>query len=205
MTDTTARARIGASTRHDVSDLRGTAVASLSGGVLALGSVVIVLVGEAGDPDAFMSSTGAKLAGMTGFVGACLLVVGLLGLAVRYVPVLGRGARTALGVLGFATAVTAGSAATLALVVPYIVEDLPALGTNPPAVVPPSFILSGVVMGVCGIVLAVALRRASAAPRWATTLLMVGSVVTMLPLPSRFFLLAIAVGALVLASPRQTR
>lgn len=181
--------------------LPGAAAASTAGGVVALGSLVAVLVGEARGADEFMASTGAKLAGMAGFLGAALLVVGVVGFAVRYLVVLGPAGRVAVAVLTFATAVTTGSAATLALVVPYVADDLPGLVTDPPGVVPPSFIFSGLVMGVCGLVVAVGLRRAAVVPGWTTVLLIVGSVVTMVPLPSRFFLLAIAIGALTAVGP----
>jgi hypothetical protein len=76
---------------------------------------------------------------------------------------------------------------------------VPELVSDPPAAVPPTFIFSGVVMGICGIVLAVGLRRAAVAPRAVTTLLIVAAVITMVPLPSRFFLLSVAVGLLALA------
>lgn len=190
---------------YDATPLRGTGHASVAGGALSLASLVAVFAGEAGQgADAFITSTLAKAAGFAGFFGACLLVVGLVGLAVRYAPILGSGARAALGVMAFATSVAAGSASTLALVVPWIADDMPEITMNPPAVVPPFFILSGLVMGVCGLVLAVALRRAAAAPGWVTTLLMIGSVVTIAPLPSRYFLLAFAVGALVVVAPRRS-
>ncbi|MDQ4052384.1 MAG: hypothetical protein M3237_06745 [Actinomycetota bacterium] len=171
--------------------------AALVGGVLALGSLVAVLGGEITQGEDFMGSTTAVVAGWAGFAAAGVLVLGLVGVVVRHAGLLGRGGRAALWVLLLASTVMVGASSTLAVVVPALVERAPDIADNPPAAVPATFILSGVVMGVSGVVLAVALRRIEAAPSWVTTLLIVASVVTIVPLPSRFFLLAFAVAALL--------
>ena len=177
----------------------GAGRAAVVGGVLGLGSLVAVLAGEVREGESFMGTTVAQLAGWAGFVASALLVVGLLGVAVRYGSLLSGAGRGALLVLGFATAITVGASSTLALVVPTLADKAPELVSEPPAAVPPTFILSGLMMGVCAIVLAVGLRRTGAAPGPVTALMIAGGVVTMVPLPSRFFLLAVAVGLLALA------
>ena len=177
----------------------GAGRAAIAGGVLGLASLVTALTGEISQGEDFMGTVAAQLAGWAGFVASALLVVGLLGVAVRYCAVLSGAGRWALLVLGFATAMTVGASSTLALVVPTLADEAPTLVNDPPAAVPPTFIFSGLVMGVCAIVLAVGLRRAGAVPAAVSTLLIVGAVVTMVPLPSRFFLLAFAVGLLALA------
>lgn len=179
--------------------VRVTGLAALAGGVLGLGALVTTFVIESrAGGMASVSSTGAALSGWSSFLSASLLSVGLLGLAVRYLSVLSRAGRRALLVLGFATAMTIGATSTLALVVPDLLDRMPEIVDDPPAAVPPTFILSGLVSGVCAIVLGVALRRAGVHGP-GTTLLFVGAVLTMVPLPSRFFILAIAVGLLLLA------
>lgn len=176
----------------------GAGRAAIAGGVLGLASLAVALTGEITRGEDFMGTVAAQLAGWAGFVASALLVVGLLGAAVRYAAVLSGAGRWALLMLGFATAMTVGASSTLALVVPTLADEAPALVNEPPAAVPPTFIFSGLVMGVCAIVLAVGLRRAGAVRPAVSTLLIVGAVVTMVPLPSRFFLLAFAVGLLTL-------
>lgn len=183
--------------------VRSAGLAAITGGVLGLAALVTVLVIETQAGDNMMSSPGATLAGWASFLAASLLAVGLLGVAVRYVGVLSTAGRSALLLLTFTTAITVGATSTLALVVPDLLDRMPDLVNNPPAAVPPTFILSGLASGICAVVLAVALRRAGL-HRTATNLLILGAVLTMLPLPSRFFMLAIAVGVLLLGQSVRT-
>jgi hypothetical protein len=177
--------------------VRTTGRAAAVGGVLGLVAMVTVFVIEARAGGGMMSTSGATAAGWSSFMAACLLVVGLVGVAVRHAAVLSGAGRGALLVLTFATAVTVGATSTLALVVPDLLGRMPEIVSEPPAAVPPTFILSGVVSGIAAIVLAVALRRAGQRGL-GTHLLLVGAVVTMVPLPSRFFMLSFAFAALLL-------
>jgi len=179
----------------------GAGRAAIAGGVLGLGSLVTVLAGEITAGKDFMGTPAAQLAGWASFVASALLVVGLMGVGARFSRVLGGAGRGALLVLGFATAITVGAASTLALVVPTLVDHAPELVNDPPAAVPPTFIFSGLAMGICAIVLAVDLRRSGAVRGGATTFLTVAAVLAMVPLPSRFCLLSLALGVLLLAAP----
>ena len=172
--------------------------AAYSAGVTGAASLVLALGSEIVGGETLMDSPVATLAGWLGYIGAALLVLGIAGFIVRFTRELPAGAVVAASVMLFATAITVGSSATLALLVPSLAEAAPELAASPPAVVPATFILSGAVMGICGVVVAAGLRRSAPwLPRAAQALLIAGSVVAVLPLPSRYFVLALAVAVLI--------
>lgn len=171
-------------------------LAAGTAGVLATLSLVGVVAGEVSQGTDFMGSVAAELIGWTTFIAACALVVGVAGLGLA--PALSRAMARVWAVLLLATAVTVGAASTLALVVPTLAERAPEIAADPPAAVPATFVISGLVMGVTGIVLGLGIRRALPdVPRWAVNLFLVGSVVAIVPLPSRYFLFAFGIAALL--------
>lgn len=175
-----------------------TRAAAMAAGVLATVSMAGVLAGEITQGTDFMGSAAAQLLGWAGFAAACALVVGVAGIGAALAPALSRAMTRVWAVLLLATAATAGAAATLALVVPALADRAPEIANDPPAAVPATFILSGLVMGVTGIVLGLGIRRAvPGLPRWVVNLLVVGSVVAIVPLPSRYFLFAFGVAAVL--------
>jgi hypothetical protein len=182
--------------------VRWARAGALASGALGTVSMVGVLAGEVLQGEDFMGSSAAQALGWASFAAACALVLGVAGLGLVLGPALTRGMSRAWGVLLLATAAATGAAATLALVVPALVDRAPELATEPPAAVPATFILSGLAMGVSGVVLGLGLRRARPGlPRWVVNLFVVGSVVAIVPLPSRFFLLALGVAAVLAQVP----
>lgn len=175
--------------------------AAVAGGVLGAASLVVVLVGEVARGAEFMGTGAATLAGWAGFAAGCLLVLGLLGVAVRWADVLSGAGRVALLVATLGATVLTAVSSTLATVVPALADRAPEVANNPPIAVPVTFIVGGLALGVASLVLAGSLRRAKLAPRWATVLLTVAAVVTIVPLPSRHFLITLALGLLLLSRP----
>ncbi len=182
--------------------LRLAARCGVAGGVLGLVSLIGVMIGEIVVGSDFMESGAMVVLGAGSFLGSCLLVVAMLGVALRVGPLLRGGGLLALGGLALAAAATAGASATL-LLVPGLSDRAPDLLTDPPAVVPGLFIVSGLLLGLTLIALTVALRRVADLPTWVTRLMLVAAVVTMVPLPSRYFLVAVALAA-VCAAPVAT-
>ena len=64
--------------------------AAMIGGVAGLTSLVVVLAGEISQGESFMGTDLAAITGFLGFLGACLLVLGLVGVNVRYSASLGK-------------------------------------------------------------------------------------------------------------------
>jgi hypothetical protein len=177
--------------------------AAVAAGVTGLLSLVGVIGGEVilGTTD-FMASPLAAATAWLGFASACLLVLGVTGLLASVGRRSGTGARRALVGMQLAATVMVGAAATLPLVVVNIVDRAPQVVNEPPAAVPATFILAGFVLGISGIALAVQLRRRALFSARLTTFVVVASVVAIVPLPSRQFLLGFAVAALLAAVQR---
>jgi hypothetical protein len=173
--------------------------------VTGLLSLVAVIGGEVIVGTDFMSTPLAAVAAWLGFASACLLVLGVTGLLATVGRDAGAGARKALFGMQLAATVMAGAAATLPVVVVGIVDRAPEVVNEPPTAVPATFILAGFAIGISGIALAVLLRRRDVFSAKLTTFLVVASVVAIVPLPSRQFLVGFAVAALLAAVQRVGR
>jgi hypothetical protein len=177
--------------------VRWSGPACVAAGVLAVATLVLfaVVVGsgtisEAATSPAFYAPTVAALG------STVLLLVGLVGLFVRQAGELGT-----LGLAGFlvglvGTALAAGGQWTYVFVLPYLAERAPALADASSGSVVAGFMLSYLVMAAGWLLFAVASLKTRVFPRWAVALLIVGAVVTLLPMPSRTLLLGVAVACL---------
>lgn len=185
------------SVAHRLDVVKVAQKAALGAGITGALSVVGVIGGEVAMGEDFVGSLLSVVAGWLGFASTCLLALGITGLLVWPALTSGRGARGSAWVMQFATTVMGGCAATLPLVVVGTHERFPELVNEPPVAVPATYILSGLTLAVAGIALAVALRRSGAVPTKLTTFLIAGSIVTAVPAPTRHFVVAFAVAALL--------
>ena len=168
-------------------------VAAITSAALALLSFVLYLVvvggsrlSEAATSAAFFFPSGAQLLAMA------LLLVGLVALYVRQAKMFG-----ALGLIGFllallGTTLAAGALWSQVFVVPRLAEVVPAVVNQAAGSVLAGFLLSFLLFGVGWLVFGVATLRTRVFPRWAVILLMVGAVISILPLPSRALIVEIA-------------
>jgi hypothetical protein len=164
--------------------------AAVLAGVIGITASALVIGGEVTQGEDFMTTASAQVSGWLSFASPVLIVVALVGFAVVWAGALSRGGAASLLTLVATTATTVGAAATLALVVPTLADVAPELAVSPPVAVPATFIVSGVVMAVAGLALAVSLKPRLTQRQF--VLLVVASLVCMVPLPSRSFLLAFA-------------
>jgi hypothetical protein len=177
--------------------VRWGGVAAVSSAVLALLSFVLYLVvvggdriSEAATSAAFFLPSGAQLLAMA------LLLIGLVALFVRQAEAFG-----ALGIAAFVfallgTTLAAGAAWSQVFVVPPLAEVAPAVADQGAGSVLAGFLLSFLVFGVGWLGFGVATLRTRVFPRWAVIVLMVGAVLSIIPLPSRALIVEIAAGYL---------
>ena len=107
----------------------------------------------------------------------------------------------ALGLTGFVlallgTTLAAGASWSQVFVVPLLAGVAPAVADQGAGSVLAGFVLSFLLFGVGWILFGVATLRTQMFPRWAVILLIVGAVISILPLPSRALVVQIAVGYL---------
>lgn len=182
---------------------RLAAPAGVTAAVLALAALVLfgVVVGpgtisQAATSPAFYAPTVAAL-------GSTLaLLVALIALFVRQSGELG-----VAGLMGFLVALVgtvlgAGGYWTYVFVLPYLAETAPAVADQSSGSVLVGFVASFFIMGVGWLLFAAATLRTGIYPRWTVILVMVGATVTIVPMPSRTLVLAVAVACAGLAERR---
>jgi hypothetical protein len=169
----------------------------MSSALLALLSFVLYLlvvggarISEAATSTAFFLPSGAQLLAMA------LLLIGLVALFGRQAEAFGL-----LGLTGFVlallgTTLAAGAAWSQVFVVPRLAEVAPTVADQGTGSVLAGFLLSFLLFGVGWVVFGVATLRTRLFPRWAVILLIVGAVISIVPLPSRALIVEIAAGYL---------
>jgi hypothetical protein len=165
-----------------------SAVLALLSFVLYLGIVGGGRLSEAATSATFFLPSGAQLLAMA------LLLVGLVALYLRQAEMFG-----ALGLTGFVlallgTTLAAGAAWSQVFVVPRLAEVAPTVADQGAGSVLAGFLLSFLLFGVGWILFGVATLRTGVFARWAVILLIVGALISILPLPSRALIVEIAAG-----------
>jgi hypothetical protein len=180
-----------------LSFIRWGGLAAIASALLAILSFVLYLlvvggarISEAATSAIFFLPSGAQLLAMV------LLLVGLVALFVRQAEMLG-----ALGLTGFllalvGTTMAAGALWSQVFVVPRLAQAAPNVVDQGAGSVLAGFLLSFFLFGAGWLVFGVATVRTRVFPRWAVILLMVGAVISILPLPSRALILEIAAACL---------
>lgn len=131
------------------------------------------------------------------------LLVALVALFVARADELGS-----LGLAGFlgafvGTSLGAGGAWSYVFVVPYLSANAPGLADESSGSVLVGFVLSYLLMGLGWLLFAVAHLRARLQPRWPVWIVVLGAVVTVLPMPSRTLVLTVGVACLAHFATRE--
>jgi hypothetical protein len=167
------------------------AIASALLAVLSFALYLVVVGGgrisDAATSAVFFLPSGAQLVAMA------LLLGGLVALYVRQAGMFG-----ALGLTGFllallGTTLAAGALWSQVFVVPRLAEVAPSVADRGTGSVLAGYLLSFSIFGVGWLLFGVATLRTRIFPRGAVILLLVGAVISILPLPSRALILEIAV------------
>ncbi|MGF1473091.1 MAG: hypothetical protein ACFB50_15310 [Rubrobacteraceae bacterium] len=171
-------------------------LAAIAAGAFLLGADLWSLVG--GEPERFSElavTTSWTAVSAMYLIGVLLLLVALAGLYARQSEAAG-----ALGIAGFiaaliGTGLLAGMMWTMAFVVPSAAIEAPAF-LNAEQVAGPldaGFMLSGIAVAIGWALFGAATLRAGVFPRIAAIVLIVGAIVTFLPLPATTVIIDVAV------------
>ena len=165
--------------------------------LLALLLFVTAAVVEGFESDlALARSPIASASSVAGLIGLILLVIALVGMAQRFASLQAGVGRVGVGIALVGTLLSIGGQWSTVFVVPGLarMDDATAEATTSgiPLVVA-GFIASFLVLALGWILIAVALLKDEGVPRWAGVFLLVAAVICIVPLPARFFLIAVAV------------
>ncbi len=167
-----------------------------------------IIIGGSGNFSEFAVTTSWTVLSMMYLIGVLLLLVALVGLYARQSEVAGT-----LGLVGFlaalvGTGLLAGMMWAMAFVAPSAAIEAPAF-LDAEEVAGPldmGFMLSGIAVAVGWVLFGVATLRARVFPRKAAIVLMIGALLTVLPLPATTLVIDVAVAwlGLTLLSGQRT-
>ncbi|MFA9431143.1 hypothetical protein [Egicoccus sp. AB-alg2] len=169
-------------------------------GPLAVASLALVVAAEVAGPG--MGSPVGVVAAVLGLLAATTLLMGMVGLHVRSVAVVeGRADRPFLLLLA-GGALAAGGMWDLVFTVPVLTANAPELLQQQHPSVLAGYLISYGLLGLGALLWTLTLRRHGAISRADGRWLLAGSVVCFTPLPTRFFLLAVAISVVAARASR---
>jgi hypothetical protein len=175
-----------------------TRPAALAAGPVAVAALVLFFAALAVHGDDVGAITRNPLgigANVLALLSLLLLLVGLVRLAAR--PALADAAGTGAVLLaGAGTVLAAGGAWAQLVTLPVFAVQAPQVANEGATPITAAYVGSFLVAGLGWLLVAVLLRRDDRMTRARTALLVAGAVLLVLPLPTRWFLLAIAVSLL---------
>lgn len=167
-------------------------------GPLAVASVALVIASEissGGSIEAMEGSVTGLLGGVLGLLGAIALLIGLVAVYLYQHDRLGGLGNVGVFVALTGAAMSVGGVWTQVFVTPFLIAEAPELLEQSPGPVLAGYVLSYTLLGLGALLFSIATLHARAFPRWTCVLAIVGAVVCLAPLPSRYFLFAIAISA----------
>jgi hypothetical protein len=179
------------------------APAGYTAAALALAALVLfVVVAGSGTISQAATSTVFYAPTLAALGSTLALLLVLVAMFVRQSGELGSFGVVAFVIALTGTALAAGASWTYVFVVPYLARNAPGLADESSGSVLVGFVVSYLLMGVGWLLFAVTTLRTKVFARWAVVLLIVGAVITVVPMPSRTLVLAVAAACLAFAAHR---
>ncbi|MGI8518089.1 MAG: hypothetical protein ACR2ME_07100 [Acidimicrobiia bacterium] len=177
--------------------VRWGAYAGIASFVLAVSALIgfLASVGSGSISEA-AGSIGFYFAGGSALGSIVCLVPALVALYFRQRDRISAGGAAAFFVALVGTVLAAGGQWTYVFVVPYIADEVPELVNESSGILLAGFFLSSAVLVIGWVLFGVATLRARVFPRWVCVLLIAGSALAIVPMPSRTIILALAVAVL---------
>jgi len=181
-----------------------SAVASL---LLAFGALVgfLISVGSGKISEA-AGSTGFYIAAARALGSLALLPLALVALWLQQRDRMGRFGALAFAAALVGTVLAVGAQWTYVFVVPYFADAAPELVNESSGIALVGFLISYAALAAGWVAFGVATLRTRVFPRWAAVLLIAGGAISIVPMPSRTLVLALALALLglqLLRAPRE--
>lgn len=171
--------------------------AAVAAAPLAIVGVVLVIATEASGTMGSMAEPLPVVAGATGLAASCALLLALIGVHLTTRHAMGGRGGAAMAVALVGAGLVVGGTWSTAIVAPAFDASFPGLLTEPLPAVVAGYVASHAVLGLGTLVWAVIARRIGAVSPRTGTVLIIGGLLCITPLPTRFILIAIGLALAV--------